>query len=119
MSRRYKACPIFWDGCPKRRYLANLEALRRRLDEGWKVTRVDTLPQDLSNNTGEVANIYILENSDDEPETMCSLEQLEHERRKAWREGYAAGWKDQECDFQQYTSENPYKETVKIEREGK
>lgn len=111
MSRRYKACPIFWDGCPKRRYLANLEALRRRLDEGWKVTRVDTLPQDLSNNTGEVANIYILENSDDEPETMCSLEQLEHERRKAWREGYAAGRKDQECDFPQYTSENPYKET--------
>lgn len=111
MSRRYKACPIFWDGCPKRRYLANLEALRRRLDEGWKVTRVDTLPQDLSNNTGEVANIYILENSDDEPETMHILEQLEHERRKAWREGYAAGRKDQECDFPQYTSENPYKET--------
>lgn len=44
--------------------------------------------------------------------TMCSLEWLEHERRKAWREGYAAGWKDQECDFPQYTSENPYKETI-------
>lgn len=41
----------------------------------------------------------------DEPETMCSLEWLEHERRKAWQEGYAAGWKDQECDFPQYTSE--------------
>lgn len=45
--------------------------------------------------------------------TMCSLEWLEHERRKAWREGYAAGWKDQECDFPQYTSDNPYKETFK------
>lgn len=45
----------------------------------------------------------------DEP-TMCSLEWLEHERRKAWREGYAAGWKDQECDFPPHTSENPYKE---------
>lgn len=44
---------------------------------------------------------------------LYSLEQLEHERRKAWQEGYAAGWKDQECDFPQYTSENPYKETVK------
>lgn len=43
---------------------------------------------------------------------MYSLEQLEHERRKAWQEGYAAGWKDQECDFPQYTSENPYKETI-------
>lgn len=46
------------------------------------------------------------------PVLMCSLEWLEHERRKAWREGYAAGWKDQECDFPQYTSENPYKETI-------
>ena len=31
------------------------------------------------------------------------------ELAKAWQEGYAAGWKDQECDFPQYTSENPYK----------
>lgn len=53
-----------------------------------------------------------------EQETMCSLEWLKHERRKAWQEGYAAGWKDQECDFPQYTSENPYKETFKIEKEG-
>lgn len=56
----------------------------------------------------------------DEPETMdsleqvtmYSLEQLEHECRKAWQEGYAAGWKDQECDFPPHTSENPYKETI-------
>lgn len=34
------------------------------------------------------------------------------ELAKAWREGYSTGWKDQECDFPQYTSENPYKETV-------
>lgn len=47
----------------------------------------------------------------DEQVTMCSLEWLEHERRKAWREGYAAGWKDQECDFPPHTTENPYKET--------
>lgn len=43
---------------------------------------------------------------------LYSREWLEHERRRAWREGYAAGWKDQECDFPQYTSENPYKETL-------
>ena len=40
------------------------------------------------------------------------------ELAKAWREGYAAGWKDQECDFPQYTSENPYKETNKIGKDG-
>lgn len=35
-----------------------------------------------------------------------------YERSKAWREGYAAGWKDQECDFPKYTTDNPYKETI-------
>ena len=47
-----------------------------------------------------------------EQATMCSLEWLAHERRKAWQEGYAAGWKDQECDFPKYTTDNPYKETI-------
>lgn len=42
---------------------------------------------------------------------LYSREWLEHERRKAWREGYAAGWKDQECDFPPHTTDNPYKET--------
>lgn len=45
-----------------------------------------------------------------ESETMYSLEWLRHERRKAWSEGYAAGWTDQLCDFPPHTTENPYKE---------
>lgn len=118
MSRRYKACPIFWDGRPQRRYLANLETLRRRLDEGWRVTRVDCLPTDTKSGTSDTTLMYILEKSDDEPETIHSSEQLDHERRKAWREGYAAGWKDHECDFPPYTSGNPYKETNKIGKDG-
>lgn len=118
MSRRYKACPIFWDGRPQRRYLANLETLRRRLDEGWRVTRVDCLPTDTKSDTSDTTLMYILEKSDDEPETIHSSEQLDHERRKAWREGYAAGWKDHECDFPPYTSGNPYKETNKIGKDG-
>lgn len=28
----------------------------------------------------------------------------------AWRQGYAAGWKDQECDFPPHTSDNPWAE---------
>lgn len=34
------------------------------------------------------------------------------ELAKAWQEGYAAGWKDQECDFPPHTTENPYPETI-------
>ena len=48
----------------------------------------------------------------------CTAEWLEAERRKAWQEGYAAGWKDQECDFPPHTTENPYKETNKIGKDG-
>lgn len=48
----------------------------------------------------------------DEQITIHSLEWLAHERSKAWREGYAAGWKDQECYFPKYTTDNPYKETI-------
>lgn len=50
-----------------------------------------------------------------EPVIMYSREWLEHERRKAWQEGYAAGWKDQECDFPPHTTENPYLETKILE----
>lgn len=45
----------------------------------------------------------------DKPKTRCSLE---YQRRKAWQESYAAGWKDQECDFPKYTTDNPYKEII-------
>lgn len=40
-------------------------------------------------------------------------EKLREKLAWAWRQGCAAGWKDQECDFPQYTSENPYLEATK------
>lgn len=74
--------------------------------------------QDGSNRTGRRKGLRISRQTQqgeimmkhDEHVTMCSLEWLEHERRKAWQEGYAAGWKDQECDFPPHTTENPYLE---------
>lgn len=104
------------------RHISGMEA------EGWKVCEVEHLPYQ----NPDTSTIYVivpptelpdnavsapqtstsLEKSDDEQVMLYSREWLEHERRKAWQEGYAAGWKDQECDFPQYTSENPYKETA-------
>lgn len=49
----------------------------------------------------------------DEQTTTHSPEWLTHEHRKAWQEGYEAGWKDQECYFPKHTTDNPYKETTK------
>lgn len=47
-----------------------------------------------------------------EPKPIYHLTDAEYHRRmaKAWREGYAAGWKDRECDFPPHTTENPYTE---------
>jgi hypothetical protein len=50
-----------------------------------------------------------------EPKPIYHLTDAEYHRRmaKAWMEGYAAGWKDQECDFPPHTSDNPYLEDTK------
>lgn len=110
MSNQYKACPIFWaPSCGGGRHLKNLNILQDRLREGWRVTRVDCLPTDTKSGTSDTVLMYILEKSDDEPETIHSSEQLEHERREAWQRGYTAGWRDRDCDFPSHTSGNPYK----------
>lgn len=35
----------------------------------------------------------------------------------AWSQGYAAGWKDQECDFPPHTTDNPW--TPATEEDGR
>nr|DAJ00012.1 MAG TPA: hypothetical protein [Caudoviricetes sp.] len=74
-----------------------------RTRQGNRHARPTSLPDGETTQQGEIVK-------HDNPETMCSLEWLEHERRKAWQEGYAAGWKNQECDFPPHTTENPYLE---------
>lgn len=122
MSGQYKICTLFWIAWRSDCRLSNMGTLEKLLNDGWEIVRMDAIPPvETAPDTACAANVYILEKGGkegkdaktghDEPKTMHSHERLEHERRKAWREGYASGWKDQECDFPQYTSENPYKET--------
>lgn len=100
MSKQYKACAIFWVlSCTGEQYLKNLGTLQDLLKEGWRVMRVDCLPTGTKSGTSDTTLMYILEKSDDEPETIHSSEQLDHERRETWQRGYAAGWRDRECDF--------------------
>lgn len=44
-------------------------------------------------------------------------EELREKLAWAWRQGYAAGWKDQ-GDFPPHTTDNPYKEIIEIEKDG-
>lgn len=72
--------------------------------QGNRHARPTSLPDGETTQQGEIMR-------HDKPETMCSLEWLEHERRKAWQEGYTAGWKTKNATSA-YTTDNPYKETI-------
>ena len=62
MSRQYKVCPLFWDGCGNSRSLSNAKLLEELLNDGWKILRVDIMPPtELRDNAVTATNVYILE----------------------------------------------------------
>lgn len=44
MNKRYKVCLLFWADRGGDRRLVNMEALEELLNDGWKISRVDTMP---------------------------------------------------------------------------
>ena len=62
MSSQYKVCLLFWADRGSDRRLVNMEALEELLNEGWKILRVDTMPQtELRGHAVTATNVYILE----------------------------------------------------------
>lgn len=62
MSSQYKVCPLFWADRGSDRRLVNMEALEELLNDGWKISRVDTMPPtELRDNAVAATNVYILE----------------------------------------------------------
>lgn len=62
MNKRYKVCPLFWADRGSARRLVNMEALEELLNDGWKISRVDTMPPTELRDTAVTAtNVYILE----------------------------------------------------------
>ena len=62
MNKRYKVCPLFWSDYDDERTLMNIGVFEELLNEGWKILRVDTMPQtELRNNAVTATNVYILE----------------------------------------------------------
>lgn len=62
MNKRYKVCPLFWADLGSDRRLVNMEALEELLNDGWKISRVDTMsPTELRDNAVTATNVYILE----------------------------------------------------------
>lgn len=69
MSNQYKVCPLFWADLGSDHHLVNMNALEELLNDGWKISRVDTMPPtELPDNAVSATNVYILEKQSEDAE---------------------------------------------------
>lgn len=62
MSSQDKVCPLFWNESGDCYRLRNQNAIEELLNDGWKISRVDTMPPtELRDNAVTATNVYTLE----------------------------------------------------------
>lgn len=62
MSSQYTVCSLFWEDRGHCYHLKNQGMLEDLLNDGWEISRVDTMPQtELRDNAVTATNVYILE----------------------------------------------------------
>ena len=71
MSSQYKVCPLFWNESGDCYRLRNQKAIEELLNDGWKISRVDTMsPTEFqSGTTVSATNVYILEKQSEEKQS--------------------------------------------------
>jgi hypothetical protein len=71
MSSQYKVCPLFWNDSGDCYRLRNQNAIEELLNDGWKISRVDTMsPTEFqSGTTVSATNVYILEKQNEEKQS--------------------------------------------------
>lgn len=86
MSSQYKVCPLFWNESGDCYRLKNQNAIEELLNDGWKISRVDTMsPTEFqSGTTVSATNVYILEKQNEEKQNEDTkknsvLEPLPHD----------------------------------------
>ena len=86
MSSQYKVCPLFWNESGDCYRLSNQNAIEELLNDGWKISRVDTMsPTEFqSGTTVSATNVYILEKQNEEKQNEDTkknsvLEPLPHD----------------------------------------
>ena len=86
MSSQYKVCPLFWNESGDCYRLRNQNAIEELLNDGWKISRVDTMsPTEFqSGTTVSATNVYILEKQNEEKQNEDTkknsvLEPLPHD----------------------------------------
>lgn len=71
MSSQYKVCSLFWDYDDNCYRLRNQNAIEELLNDGWKISRVDTMsPTEFqSGTTVSATNVYVLEKQNEEKQS--------------------------------------------------
>lgn len=71
MSSQYKVCSLFWNYDNNCYRLRNQNVLEKLLNDGWKISRVDTMsPTEFqSGTTVSATNVYVLEKQSEEKQS--------------------------------------------------
>lgn len=80
MSSQYTVCSLFWEDRGHRYHLKNQGMLEELLNDGWEISRVDTMPQtNFPSGAFGATNVYVLEKQSDDTKKSSASEPLPHD----------------------------------------
>lgn len=105
MSSQYTVCSLFWEDRGHCYHLKNQGMLEELLNDGWEISRVDTMPQtNFPSGAFGATNVYVLEKQSDDTKKSSASEPLPHDmglRMELDTNGtyyLKSGWKER-CDW--------------------
>lgn len=82
MSSQYTVCSLFWEDRGHCYHLKNQGMLEELLNDGWEISRVDTMPQtNFPSGAFGATNVYVLEKQSDDTKKSSASEPLPHDMR--------------------------------------
>lgn len=105
MSSQYTVCSLFWEDRGHCYHLKNQGMLEDLLNDGWEISRVDTMPQtNFPSGAFGATNVHVLEKQSDDTKKSSASEPLPHDmglRVELDTNGtyyLKSGWKER-CDW--------------------
>ena len=80
MSSQYTVCSLFWEDRGHCYQLKNQGMLEELLNDGWEISRVDTMPQtNFPSGAFGATNVYVLEKQSEDTKKSSASEPLPHD----------------------------------------
>lgn len=80
MSSKYIVCSLFWENSGHCYYLKNQGRLEDLLNDGWEISRVDTMsPTNFPAGAFGATNVYVLEKQSEDTKKSSVLKPLPHD----------------------------------------